>query len=153
MSPESPFNPTIQTLDSRNFDSVEALRLAAQKTCEPVLLIVDQMELSEVLCWLAEKDDVCLNDSPEELVEYRQQSLAVEVDGVRDPLTNLFNRQRFESLLDEAASEADFNRPVSLLLLDLDYFKMINEQFGHTVGDEVLRARWWRRVCDLVGWG
>jgi len=139
MSPEFPFNPTIQTLDSRNFVSIEALRIAAQKTHQPVLLIVDEMELTEVLCWLAEKDDVCLNDSPAELIEHRQQSLSAEVEGGRDPLTNLLNRQRFDSLLDDAASEADFNRPVSLLLLDLDYFKMINDQFGHTVGDEVLR--------------
>ena len=140
MPPEFPFNPAIQTVDSRNFESTEALRVAAQKTPEPVLLIVDETELGEVLCWLAEKDDVCLNDSPVELIEYRQQSLAVEVDGVRDPLTNLFNRQRFEHLLDDAASAADFNRPVSILLLDLDYFKMINDQYGHTVGDEVLRV-------------
>lgn len=137
MSPE--YSPAIQTLDSKNFDGTEALRIAAQKTHEPVLLIVDETELTEVLCWLAEKDDVCLSDSPAELVEYRQQSLAAEVEGLRDPLTNLLNRQRFEHLLNESASTADFNRPVSLLLLDLDYFKIINDQHGHAVGDEVLR--------------
>ena len=136
---EPPFNPPIQTFDSRNFVSIDALRIAVCKTREPVLLIVDETELTAVLCWLAEKDDVCLNDSPAELIEHRQQALSVGIDGERDPLTNLLNRQRFEVLLNEAASAADFNRPISLLLLDLDYFKMINDQFGHTVGDEVLR--------------
>ena len=139
MSPESPFNPAIRTFDSRNFTSIDALHVAACKTHEPALLIVDETELAEVLCWLAEKDDVCLNDSPAELIEHRQQALSAGIDGERDPLTNLLNQQRFEVLLNEAASAADFNRPVSLLLLDLDYFKMINDQYGHTVGDEVLR--------------
>lgn len=58
-----------------------------------------------------------------------------------DPLTELANRRAFDERtvlsLDEAAAAAV---PVSLLLLDLDHFKAINDRYGHDGGDDVLRA-------------
>lgn len=130
----------VQRLDSADFEDTDSLRMAAGKTRDPVLLIVKQSELPDVLSWIAEKDDVCLDNDPQDLVKYRLQSLAREIEGLRDPLTSLLNRQRFEQLLNDATMEADFNRPVSLLALDLDFFKMVNDQYGHTVGDDVLRT-------------
>jgi diguanylate cyclase (GGDEF)-like protein len=56
-----------------------------------------------------------------------------------DPLTGVVNRRGF---LEEVASldvENSENRPVTLLMADLDHFKSINDQFGHTVGDRVLQ--------------
>jgi two-component system cell cycle response regulator len=57
-----------------------------------------------------------------------------------DPLTGLLNRhslgQRFESLLQRVKQDC---KPLSLLLLDLDFFKKINDQHGHDAGDHVLR--------------
>lgn len=130
----------VQCLDSADFEDAYSLRIAAGKTLDPVLLIVKQSELPNVLSWIAEKDDVCLENDPKDLVQYRLQSLAREIEGLRDPLTNLLNRQRFEQLLFDATIEADFNRPVSLLALDLDFFKMVNDQYGHAVGDDALRT-------------
>ena len=145
MLPNNSHHPEIEILNSNDFHDTDALRQAASNSQEPVLLIVDQTELTDVLCWLAEKDDVCLNDSPKDLIEHRLESLAREIEGLRDPLTGLLNRQRFEQLLNEATADADYNRNVSLLLLDLDYFKLINDQYGHAVGDDVLRE-----VSDLL---
>jgi diguanylate cyclase (GGDEF)-like protein len=54
-----------------------------------------------------------------------------------DALTGLPNRRAFDLALDEAVAAA---RPFSLLLIDVDQFKTINDTFGHTTGDEVLRA-------------
>jgi diguanylate cyclase (GGDEF)-like protein len=53
----------------------------------------------------------------------------------RDPLTGLFNRQRFKTLLNERLGEG---RQVSVLLLDLDGFKGINDSYGHAAGDAFL---------------
>ncbi len=58
-----------------------------------------------------------------------------------DPLTGLLNRRRFMEL---AAAEqlraGRHQRPLSLLLIDLDHFKRVNDQHGHRMGDAVLRT-------------
>ena len=71
MLPNNSYHPEISILDSVDFDDTDALRQAASNSLQPVLLVVDQTELTDVLCWLAEKDDVCLNDSPKDLIEHR----------------------------------------------------------------------------------
>ena len=58
-----------------------------------------------------------------------------------DSLTGLANRRRFDESLQRELSHSDrFGQPVSLVLLDLDHFKAINDQHGHEAGDSVLRA-------------
>jgi diguanylate cyclase (GGDEF)-like protein len=65
----------------------------------------------------------------------------VEREAHTDPLTGLANRRRFDELLALAIDEAHREgRPVSLLALDLDHFKDVNDEHGHGVGDEVLMA-------------
>ena len=60
---------------------------------------------------------------------------------VIDPLTGLNNRRfletRLASMLELAAER---NRPLSLMLLDIDHFKTVNDRFGHDVGDDVLKT-------------
>ncbi len=60
---------------------------------------------------------------------------------VTDPLTGLHNRRYLEShlggLIDAAA---DGDKPLSLMILDIDHFKSVNDTFGHDAGDEVLRS-------------
>ena len=63
--------------------------------------------------------------------EQRQRQMAHE-----DPLTRLPNRRAFDLALDDAVAR---DRPFSLLLVDVDHFKGINDTFGHTIGDQVLR--------------
>jgi diguanylate cyclase (GGDEF)-like protein len=67
--------------------------------------------------------------------EIRQRSAAV-----LDPLTGLLNRQSLEARFAEVAEQARLSgAPVSLLLLDIDNFKLINDEHGHAVGDAVLK--------------
>jgi diguanylate cyclase (GGDEF)-like protein len=59
----------------------------------------------------------------------------------RDALTGLFNRHHLLEIMDhELARCARDGVPLSLLLIDIDHFKRINDTFGHQMGDDVLRA-------------
>jgi len=59
---------------------------------------------------------------------------------IRDPLTGTFNRRHMESCLIEAVERSQRHAtPATLLLLDVDNFKQINDEFGHAAGDRVLR--------------
>ena len=58
-----------------------------------------------------------------------------------DPLTGLANRRRFDESLHRELSHSDrFGHPVSLVLVDIDHFKRVNDSHGHEAGDLVLRA-------------
>jgi diguanylate cyclase (GGDEF)-like protein len=58
-----------------------------------------------------------------------------------DPLTNLFNRRKYmESLKIEIEKSNKLGTGLSLLIIDLDRFKHINDSFGHDVGDHVLKV-------------
>jgi len=57
-----------------------------------------------------------------------------------DPLTNVYNRRKFSELLDQEIERVErYNRALSVVLLDIDYFKKINDTYGHDVGDYVLK--------------
>jgi diguanylate cyclase (GGDEF)-like protein len=66
----------------------------------------------------------------------------VEVDrrARTDPLTGLWNRHHFGEQLQRTLNEADrYGTPVSLVLMDIDHFKRVNDTWGHEAGDSVLK--------------
>ncbi len=59
---------------------------------------------------------------------------------IRDPLTGLFNRRYMEETLEREVRRAQrAGRPMAVLMLDLDHFKRINDDFDHDAGDALLR--------------
>ncbi|WP_181769976.1 GGDEF domain-containing protein [Bradyrhizobium sp. UNPF46] len=56
-----------------------------------------------------------------------------------DTLTGLANRRALDEFLRKAQVTADWGEPLGVLLLDIDHFKTFNDEFGHGVGDQVLR--------------
>ena len=69
------------------------------------------------------------------------QAQAFELQAREDPLTGLPNRRAFdESLADVLARAKREQLPVSLVIIDIDHFKQVNDRFSHAVGDQVITA-------------
>jgi two-component system cell cycle response regulator len=59
---------------------------------------------------------------------------------ITDPLTSLYNRRYMESHLSALVSQAaSRGKPLTALVMDIDYFKSVNDTHGHDAGDDVLR--------------
>jgi diguanylate cyclase (GGDEF)-like protein len=70
---------------------------------------------------------------------HRATVATLEVESTSDPLTALDNRRAFLRRLDgELARSERFSWPITMLMVDLDHFKKLNDVYGHAVGDEVL---------------
>jgi diguanylate cyclase (GGDEF)-like protein len=95
-------------------------------------------ETQELAEWLAAQAGVALANARAHHI--------VRSQAVTDDLTGLYNRRRFDdALANELVRSRTFGAPLSLLLVDLDNFKVVNDEFGHQRGDDVLR-----RAADLV---
>ena len=78
--------------------------------------------------------------------ELRQMHAEQESLAVTDALTGLANRRRFdEALVAEWRRSTRGTGPLSLLMIDVDSFKQLNDEFGHPFGDEVLR-----RIAEVL---
>jgi len=64
----------------------------------------------------------------------------LKIMGERDALTGIYNRGMTERLINDALDQGE--RPLSLIMSDIDHFKRVNDTYGHSVGDEVL--------CDIA---
>ena len=156
---EGRFDLLIVSLDLQNYD---ALRLVGQiRSLErtrylPILLVTNADQKARLLRGLdlgandyllrsSDKNEIVARVKTqvrrrrftERLRDNVQQSMEF---AVTDPLTGLYNRRYMEShagsLVDRAAER---NKPLSVLVIDIDHFKSVNDTYGHDAGDEVLR--------------
>jgi two-component system cell cycle response regulator len=99
-------------------------------------------------------DKIQLLDRNRQLVENLEQSnLRMEESNealrelaTRDGLTGLFNHRHFKELLEtELTRAARYDRPLCLVMMDVDHFKIYNDTHGHPAGDEVLKT-----LADII---
>ncbi|KAB2925575.1 MAG: diguanylate cyclase [Dechloromonas sp.] len=75
------------------------------------------------------------------LDEIGRLQAALQEQAVRDGLTALYNRRYLDEMLEREVSRAKREAgPLSLVMLDIDHFKRVNDTYGHQAGDEVLRV-------------
>ncbi len=115
-----------------NEDIVLTVRAAIRAYWQERDLIRQNEELRRMN---AELEDVVAART-EELVE---KNRLLEVLSITDKLTGLYNRRKLDELLDEELIRArHYNVDVSIIMLDIDHFKRVNDTHGHGVGDDVL---------------
>jgi two-component system cell cycle response regulator len=72
-------------------------------------------------------------------LKHFQRLSSIKHIAIYDTLTGLYNRRHFEERLGVEAQKSFFsNTPLSLVMVDIDHFKKVNDTFGHTEGDQVL---------------
>lgn len=105
------------------------------------------MQLTEANYKLKSKIDLANNDLKEKNIQLNEQSEELRLLNdelkqlsVTDPLTGLYNRRHFEDLMKtEFAMSIRHGDSNSLIMLDIDYFKLINDTYGHNAGDIILK--------------
>jgi diguanylate cyclase (GGDEF)-like protein len=92
-----------------------------------------------------------------DITDLTNKAAMLERLATTDPLTGLYNRRHFLGALDAEWSRFQrYYRSVSVLMLDIDHFKSVNDRYGHAVGDEAIKAvaaacNEGKRKSDLVG--
>lgn len=77
----------------------------------------------------------------QKLQQIKQLQQRLQEDAIRDSLTGLYNRRYFTATLERELARADREgEELALILLDIDFFKSVNDTYGHSGGDQVLKA-------------
>ncbi len=134
------------------FSGLDLLKEAVQAGCQAPLIIVtgssdrevDQAALKAGATDYLVKgklDGQLLERSIRYALERNRLLTKIRELAVRDALTGLYNRRELHRFLEyEIIKSRRYNHAFSLLLMDIDHFKDINDRYGHRVGDEILKS-------------
>lgn len=101
-------------------------------------LITEIVSETKGLAHLSQSLKSELDEANKEMERLRQELFQVKQTAMTDSLTGLLNRGSFDETLTKIMEESP-RMEACLSLMDLDHFKRINDQFGHLIGDEVLK--------------
>lgn len=147
-TPAEPLN-AYRTACDRWFD------LTAEESDELIRRIIDEarpmqallnlpasrLSPGEILAQANEALEIISFEAEDQNQKLEQERAQLTAQATTDGLTGLSNRRHFDDFLARAVAEAlQTNTPLSLLMLDLDHFKRLNDTYGHPGGDVVLKA-------------
>ncbi|ODS34198.1 MAG: GGDEF domain protein [Candidatus Scalindua rubra] len=87
-----------------------------------------------------EKDSIIIESLTFKVKAMNEDLASAKEEIMIDGLTQIYNRKAFDKKISEAFNKKSTKKnPFTLVMVDIDYFKKINDEYGHTVGDEVLK--------------
>jgi len=136
---ESSASSTVQNTEAYNevlTDSLAALKDSSNdQSLESIIrhLTVNTETISESTRLFQQKMD----EAQAEISELKKELNRSREEATIDPLTGLYNRRVFDTEIGQLAAKPNPN--VSLIMLDIDFFKQFNDTYGHQMGDKVLQ--------------
>ena len=132
-----------QTTENRVLESLNAVEQAISAGALPEIEVALAQSIEQVTQTFAEQKqeyEAQLEEMNGRLSSLRQDLVAAREEMKRDPLTDAYNRGAFDTAIEQSLNmHFILNQPVTLVLIDLDNFKGVNDNFGHAAGDAVLR--------------
>ncbi|WP_204355609.1 MULTISPECIES: diguanylate cyclase [Marinomonas] len=129
-------------------EPVLCIPLLARGDLVGVLSIEPCLDFQSAASWLEENQEGAANLAEQLALALMNIKLrdSLQEQSLRDALTGLYNRRQMDISFEEAFEEAEEqSSPLSVLLVDIDHFKKLNDVHGHAVGDEALKL-----LADLL---
>ncbi|ABD07226.1 diguanylate cyclase [Rhodopseudomonas palustris HaA2] len=139
-----------------DLDDYVARRLAWVQSGDPKPMDLAMIDGKALRCHLAVLPDGGRMLIYSDVTDIVRNAEELERLATTDGMTGIFNRRHFLTLADrEWARARRYGRPLSCLMIDIDHFKSINDDFGHQVGDDMIvhlakLARDCKRDCDVL---
>lgn len=128
---------TFQAQMDRCFDRLLSEEDAGLSIDETISLVRDLVQGSRQMRHSTQLFGNRLSEAEKEIHELREQLAQSRAEAYEDALTGLLNRRAFDG---ELQHHLRLGEPFSLIILDIDRFKSINDEYGHVFGDQVLKA-------------
>ena len=130
--------------------AVETLRAGAYdyifKPFEDLDLVTEVVTRAMDKMTLLHENRMLLEELEQSNLRMEQSNEALRELAIRDGLTGLFNHRHFKDVLQRELTRAErYDRPLCMLMLDVDHFKNYNDTHGHPAGDEVLKT-----LADII---
>ena len=109
---------------------------------------IDQFTKMSLEAIATSEDNIIMNDLMLDIIHKNSilnKQLIVQLEEIKrlsitDQLTNIYNRRKFIEVLESEINRFErHNQPFSIIMFDIDHFKLVNDTYGHDVGDYVLK--------------
>lgn len=133
------FSSDTQSYHQEISDQVGALE-SAPKSGDLQSMVAQIISSAQSLKQSASSMQQRLDESKQEISGLRENLAKATSEAEHDFLTGVFNRKAFDRAADELIAQTEEQAsPLCMLMVDIDYFKKFNDEYGHLIGDEVLK--------------